>query len=37
MEDSEFIGEKIVSTAKALIERFPDKKSEISNEVQENL
>jgi len=37
MEDSEFIGEKIVSTAKALIERFPDKESEISKEVQGKL
>lgn len=37
IEDSEFIGEKIVSTAKVLIERFPDKESEISWEVQGKL
>ena len=34
MEDSEFIWEKIVSTAKKLMEMYPDKASEISASVQ---
>jgi len=32
-DDSEFIGEKIVDTAKNLVKRFPKKKKEIENEV----
>ena len=37
MEDSEFIWEKIVDTAKNLINKYPDKEKEISNEVQGKL
>jgi len=37
MEDSEFIWDKIVDTAKNIIKKYPDKESEISQEVQGKL